>query len=403
LSGSRKVARDAAQVLLCLSLTLWAAPVAGQAPHLSQPVEDSVIPVDLPVGRSFPIQTASPVSKASVANPDVADVVVIGERDIVINALKPGETDVILWEMDAPRRHYRISVHSAADRKQIVIAVRFAEVRRDLLRTIGLSGLYRDANVRAGTGLFATDAPIDRSTGDVTLPSSSGYGTVLSDFGTTKFLALLDAEEQKGDARILAQPNLMAANNEEASFLAGGELPIPVAQAAGTGGTPLVTILWREFGIRLTFTGEIISDSLVKLKIRPEVSSLDYGNAITLEGFQIPALRTRRVESTVDVRRDQSLILSGLLDDERQKVRTGVPFLSSIPILGTLFSSTRWQNSETELVIVVTPVVIDPLSPRPQDVLHFAPDTALPAAKVLEPHLVPMARDTSSRSPRERR
>jgi pilus assembly protein CpaC len=340
------------------------------------------------------------VSKASVANPEVADVVVIGERDIVINALKPGETDVILWEIGAPRKHYRISVHSSADRKQIIIAVRFAEVRRDLLRTIGLSGLYRDADVRAGSGVFRNDNAINGTTGAVTLPAASGYGTVLSDFGTTKFLALLDAEEQKGDARILAQPNLMAANNEEASFLAGGELPIPVAQAAGTGGTPLVTILWREFGIRLTFTGEIISDSLIKLKIKPEVSSLDYGNAITLEGFQIPALRTRRVESTVDVRRDQSLILSGLLDDERQKVRTGVPFLSSIPILGTLFSSTRWQNSETELVVVVTPVVIDPLSPRPQDVLHFAPDSATPAAAVLEQHRVRTAPDSASRSPR---
>ena len=202
-----------------------------------------------------------------------------------------------------------------------------------------------------------------------------------------------------GDARILAQPNLMAANNEEASFLAGGELPIPVAQGSTTGGAPVVTIMWREFGIRLTFTGEIISDSLIKLKIRPEVSSLDFGNAITLEGFQIPALRTRRVESTVDVRRDQSLIISGLLDDERQKVRTGVPFLSSIPILGALFSSTRWQNNETELLVVVTPVVIDPLRPRPQDVLHFVPDTTLPAGKVLQPQLVPAARDTSGRTP----
>src|SRR5690606_31406233 len=143
-------------------------------------------------------------------------------------------------------------------------------------------------NVRAGTGVFRSDNAIDRNTGNVTIPASSGYSTVLSDFGTSKFLAFLDAEEQKGDARILAQPNLMAANNEEASFLAGGELPIPVAQASATGGVPIVTIIWREFGIRLTFTGEIISDSLIKLKIRPEVSSLDFGNAITLEGFQIP-------------------------------------------------------------------------------------------------------------------
>lgn len=399
MTHSRKTARDVALALLCLAILWCTTSIVGEAPLAAQAVQDSVIPVDLPVGRSFPIQTPSPVSKVSVANPEVADVVVIGERDIVINALKSGVTDVILWELNAPRRHYRISVHSSADRKQIIIAVRFAEVRRDLLRTIGFSGLYRDDNVRAGSGIFRSDNSIDRNTGDVTIPANSGYGTVLSDFGTTKFLAFLDAEEQKGDARILAQPNLMAANNEEASFLAGGELPIPVAQGSTTGGAPVVTIMWREFGIRLTFTGEIISDSLIKLKIRPEVSSLDFGNAITLEGFQIPALRTRRVESTVDVRRDQSLIISGLLDDERQKVRTGVPFLSSIPILGALFSSTRWQNNETELLVVVTPVVIDPLRPRPQDVLHFVPDTTLPAGKVLQPQLVPAARDTSGRTP----
>lgn len=396
----RNIARDAALIALCIPAAGRAAPLASQAVRVAQVTEDVVIPVNLPIGRSYPIQTTSPVSKASVANPDVADVVVIGERDIVINAKAPGETDVIIWEIDAPRKHYRVSVHSSADRRQIIIAVRFAEMRRDLLRTIGFSGLYRDPNVRAGTGTFNTDNNVDKTNNTVRIPSSAGFGTVLSDFGTTKFLALLDAEEQKGDARILAQPNLMAANNEEASFLAGGELPIPVAQASSTGGVPIVTILWREFGIRLSFRAEIISDSLIKLRIRPEVSSLDFGNAITLSGFQIPALRTRRVESTVDVRRDQSLILSGLLDDERQKVRTGVPFLSSIPILGNLFASTRWQNNQTELVIVVTPVVIDPLNPRPQDVLNFEPDTTLPARKLLQPHLVPTVPDTVPRPPR---
>ena len=392
----RRIARDAALIALCILAASRATPLAGQA---GQTTQDVVIPVNLPIGRSYPIQTTSPVTKASVANPEVADVVVIGERDLVINAKAPGETDVILWEIDAPRKHYRVSVHSSADRRQIIIAVRFAEVRRDLLRTIGFSGLYRDPNVRAGTGIFRNENAVDKNSGDVKIPATTGFATVLSDFGTTKFLALLDAEEQKGEARILAQPNLMAANNEVASFLAGGELPIPVAQSVGAGGAPLVTIIWREFGIRLTFTAEIISDSLIKLKIRPEVSSLDFSNAITLAGFRIPALRTRRVESTVDVRRDQSLILSGLLDDERERVRTGVPFLQNIPLLGLLFSSTRWQNSQTELVVVVTPVVIDPLNPRAQDVLHFEPDTVLPARKLLEPYLVPTLPDTISCPP----
>src|SRR6185437_5876886 len=178
-------------------------------------------------------------------------------------------------------------------------------------------GLYRDQHNRVGTGQFNTDNAIDRATGIITLPSTIGFGTVLSDFGTGKLLGLLNADEQRGDARILAEPTLMAGNKDSASFLAGGEIPIPVAQNSASG-IPTITIIWREFGVKLNFSAEIVSDSLVKLHIRPEVSSLDFTNAIEISGFKIPALRTRHVESTVMVRRDQSLIISGLMDDERQ-------------------------------------------------------------------------------------
>jgi Flp pilus assembly secretin CpaC len=382
LTAHRCGSRDAAlRATLCLFL-LWGGTLVAQTP------ESGITRVDLSIGRSFPITTTATITRASVANPDVADVVVIGERDVVINGRAPGETDVILWVTDMPRRHYRVSVHSPADRQQVIIAVKFAEVRRDLLRQVGVSGLYRDANTRAGTGIFRSDNVFDAS-GKIVLPSTVGFATVLSDFGTQKFLGFLDMEEQKGAARILAEPNVMAANKEDASFLAGGEIPIPVAQASSTG-VPLVTVIWKEFGIRLNFTAEVVSDSLIKLKVRPEVSSLDYANAITLSGFRIPALRTRRVESTIDMRRDQSLIISGLLDDERERVKTGVPLLQDIPILGQLFSSTRWQRNETELIVVVTPVLTDPMRPRPQDVLHFAPDTTLRARQALEPRLQPI-------------
>src|SRR6185437_16470428 len=136
-----------------------------------------------------------------------ADVVVIGTRDVVINGHGPGVTDVILWQADAPLQHYRISVHSAADEKQVVLAVKFAEVRRDFLRSLGFSGLYRDKNNRVGTGRFNTDNAIDAN-GNILLPSTGvGFGTVLSDFGTSTLLGLLEADEQTGDARILAEPS----------------------------------------------------------------------------------------------------------------------------------------------------------------------------------------------------
>jgi type II secretory pathway component GspD/PulD (secretin) len=124
----------------------------------------------------------------------------------------------------------------------------------------------------------------------------------------------------------------------------------------GQGGSQ-VTIQYREFGVRLGFRGEIISDSLIKLQLTPEVSSLDYANAVTLQGFRIPAFRTRRINTTLDVRKDQSLVVSGLFTGEEESIKTGIPLLKDIPILGTLFSSSRFQRNETELLVIVTPIL----------------------------------------------
>jgi len=374
--------RTAALVSLCCVASLSAGPLGAQV------TDTAVLRIDLPIGRSFPINTQSNITQVSVASPDVADVVVMGAHDVVINGHGPGESDVILWMADSPLRHYRVAVHSPADRQQIVLAIKFAEVRRDFLRTIGVSGLYRDAHNRIGTNQFNTDNAINSTTGVITLPTTIGFGTILSDFGTSKLLGLLNADEQTGTARILAEPTLMAGNKDSASFLAGGEIPIPVAQNSSSG-VPTITIIWREFGVKLNFWSEILSDSLVKLHIRPEVSSLDFGNAIEISGFKIPALRTRHMETTIDVRRDQSLIISGLMDDERQKTKQGIPYLKDIPILGNLFSSTSWQRNETELLVVVTPVISDPMHPRPQDVIHFTSDTVLPAHDALKSRLQP--------------
>jgi pilus assembly protein CpaC len=313
-------------------------------------------------------------------NSAVADVVVVSDRELVINSIAPGETDAIIWLANGTLTHYRISVHSPADRKQISLAIHFAEVRRDALREIGVSGLWRDQNSRGGTGIFRSDA-VFNDDGQVILPQATGFGTFLSDLSTNNLLAFLDAQEQKGNARFLAEPNLMAGNNDTATFLAGGELPIPVVQGAQTGGG--VTLQYREFGIRLMFIGEIISDSLIKLHVTPEVSSLDFANAVTLQGFRVPAFRTRRVSTTLDVRQNQSLIISGMFTGEDEKVRTGLPFLQNIPILGQLFSSSRFQRNESELLVVVTPVVIDPLNPRPSDILRIQGDSIPPAAGAL--------------------
>jgi pilus assembly protein CpaC len=325
----------------------------------------------------------------AVANPDVADVVVIGEREVVINGKVSGETDVLIVGTGFARRQYRVIVKSTTERRQIALAVKIAEVRRDRLAELGVNLLARgtgDALVRGGTGQFRNDNLINQTTGAITVPEGR-FASFLTDFGADGILAFIDAEETRGNARSLAEPTILAANREEASFLAGGELPIPIVAGGGGGQVPQVSVQYRPFGVQLSFTGEIISDTLVKLKVRPEVSTLDYANAILFQGFRIPAVRSRRVESTVDVRTNSSLVLSGLLNDEREQVRTGVPFLMNLPILGNLFSSTRWQKNETELLIIVTPTIIDPNRPRARDLVPLQPDTILPARPAIEPRM----------------
>ncbi len=387
--GPRRTFARAAALSLTIATALAPARHAGAQLSAVLP-EPEVTRIELVSGRSFPITTAGSITRVSVANPEIADVVVVGERDVVVNGKAAGETDVIVLGPAQPRRHYRVLVRSSTERRQIALAVKFAEVRRNLLQQFGVNALNRGTQTRTGTDLFRTDTPFDRTTGSVNLDAgSTNFLTVLTGLGTRNFLALVEAEQQRGNARVLAEPTLLAANREDASFLAGGELPIPIVQGGQAVGN--VTILFKEFGIRLGMNAEVLNDSLIKLRVTPEVSSLDFSNAITLQGFRIPAFRTRRVSSTVDVRNNTSLILSGLFNEERERVRTGVPFLSDIPILGNLFGSTRWQRAESELLVVITPVIVDANRPstgvRPGQIVPLVPDTTLPARPAIERRL----------------
>ena len=367
--------------------------IAFLCSHRAFAQEAAVTRLDLPIGRSYPYRADEVITRVTVANPTVADAIVISEREVVINAATAGEGDIILWLQSGRRIHFRVQVHTPADRMQVSIAVKFAEVRRDALREIGVSGRYLNKDVRVGTGQFSNDNNFDPKTGAITIPSSSRYLSVLSDFGTTDLLAFLDAQEQSGKAHLLAEPTIITANRELATFLAGGEIPVPVVQSSGgQGNSGGVSIVFKEYGVRLRFTPEIVSDSLIKLQVVPEVSSLDFVNAVLLQGFRIPALLTRRMESTVDVRRNTSLVLSGLFNQADERVKTGVPLLKDIPILGQLFSSTRFQKNESELIVVVTPTIVDPLRPRPEDVMRFQPDSTKPGLDALQRRLPPNQR-----------
>jgi len=343
--------------------------------------------ITIAVGRSLPIDLPGAVTQVTIVNPDVADVVVLTDRSVLLNAKAAGSTDVILFGAAIGRRHYRVTSFAATDRRQIALAVKFAEVRRDALTEIGLAGSYeRSKGSSVGTG------PLSRGTGTGTpTPASSAakFLSAVSSFGTDDILGYLEAQQQSGRARSLAEPTLMAGNRDSASFLAGGEVPVPIAQPNGAGGQAFVTITYRPFGVQLRFMGEVLSDSLIKLRVVPEVSSLDYSNAVLISGFRVPALRTRRVETTLDVRPGQSLVISGLFSEDREAVRTGVPGLMSLPILGALFSSNRWQSSESELLVVVTPELVDPNVPRVRDQMRLKPDSTLPALDALKKRLPP--------------
>jgi pilus assembly protein CpaC len=260
---------------------------------------------------------------------------------------------------------------------QVMLRVRFAEVSRSALTELGASwftgpGGFHDYVARVTTEQFAAptlegtreslQGPDHWGGGRDTVDATGGKAT-FSDF-LNLFLfnnkynvgTLISAMQQKGLFQSLAEPNLIATNGKEASFLAGGEYPYPVVQPGGTGNS--VTILFKEFGIRLSFTPTVLGGDLINLKVKPEVSALDFTNAITLEGFRIPALSTRRTETEVELRDGQTFAIAGLLNNTVTDTMRKIPGIGDIPVLGWLFKSKAMQKNQTELVVMITPSII---------------------------------------------
>jgi pilus assembly protein CpaC len=187
---------------------------------------------------------------------------------------------------------------------------------------------------------------------------------------------VIKALQTKGLFQSLAEPNLVAESGKEASFLAGGEIPVPVVQ--GGGNFTAVTVVWKEFGIRLNFTPTVLGGGLVQLKVRPEVSTLDFNNAIVLQGFRIPALSTRRTETEIQLQNGQTFAIAGLLNRQVASTLNKMPGIGDIPILGLLFKSKAAQKEQTELVVMITPQILDSNSPGVTQALPRAPEPFLP-------------------------
>ena len=253
---------------------------------------------------------------------------------------------------------------------QVNLKVRIAEVNRSVLKQVGVNLLSRDTTNgfqfgigQGNPGTFGTPPSPDGSTAGT--PKSFNVGALGTSLGAAgklfglDLIGSLDLAETDGLVTTLAEPNLTALSGETASFLAGGEFPIPVSQSLGS-----ISVEYKQYGVGLAFTPIVLADGRISMRVRPEVSELSAEGSIKLNGYDVPALVTRRAETTVELGSGQSFMLAGLLRNNNTNNISKAPFLGDLPILGALFRSTSFRRQETELVIVVTPYLVRPTSGR---------------------------------------
>src|SRR5438445_12840 len=436
--------------LLGDSTTLWAQTRPMTAVGAAAAAEPEASAVRLLVGRSTVIDIGSPVARVSLTSADIADAMVTSPNQLLLNGKMPGTISLFVWDRAGAIRRYEVIVQrdlshltdhvrqlfpgepitvqstgrsivlsgavsskdvidkavdlaggyvekkdevvnllklqENAASNQVLLRVRFAEVSRSALTELASSFAangYKDGRWfgRSTTEQFAA-------------PSWDQNGKfVFSDFlnlflydSKNGLAGIVRALQNKGLFQTLAEPNLVSESGKEASFLAGGEFPVPIAQPSGAG-TTSITVVFKEFGIRLTFTPVIIGDR-IHLKVKPEVSTLDFGNAVTLQGLKIPALSTRRTETELELQDGQTFAISGLMNNTMSSQMQKIPGIGDIPILGLLFKSKSAQKDQTELVVMITPQIL-PRNSRgvtstlPRTVEPFL--TPIPDKKTIEP------------------
>src|SRR5262245_24040844 len=270
-----------------------------------------------------------------------------------------------------------VNAMSIARSQQVLLKVRFLEASRDAGRALGVNWFVANRNatrvVNTGQGGLVNGTPTNATPGGIPLVQTAGtlagvtqspFGVVLANLvnGGTNIDILVDALETQGLIRRLAEPNLMALSGDTAQFLAGGEFPVPIA-ATSANGIVTPTIEFKPFGVRLSFTPTVLQKGIINMRIAPEVSELDFANAVTISGTTIPSLIKRDAITTVELRDGQSFAIAGLLQANDLRLRSQLPWLGSVPVLGPLFSSMSYQKHETALVIIVTPHLGRPAAP----------------------------------------
>lgn len=332
---------------------------------LAPPVEAANPKISVSVGQSVTQRVPTTIKTVSIADSDVADVVVAGPREILVNGKAVGFTTIVVWDENNVSSMFNVVVRGAFSNQQIELQVQVAEVDRLKATEFGVDFLFQ----RAGSGNSWLGASFAGETGPPSIPlslTSQASMALAYASGGTEVQSVIHALQEDGVLKILAEPNVVAASGHEASFLAGGEYPIPVAQGGGSvtvgGGVgnvaSTITVEYKEYGVKVEFMPTIVDSGVISLKVAPEVSTLDFSNALTLSGYVVPALQVRRAETTVELEDGQVLVIGGLLRDEvRNNVRR-IPILGHIPLIGLFFSNTKKEHSQQELLLVVSPHIV---------------------------------------------
>ncbi len=375
------------------------------------------------VGRSIFIRTLSRLKRVYVSNPLVADSFTSSPHQIVVTAKAPGVSTLILWdeagqstsyllfadldvaslqsEIHAALPYDNITVEAEQDRvalsgialsdadagaalklaglyaksvvnsvvvrephvPQVKLKVQIIEIDRSKLDQFGINLFSQGKNTgNATTGQFPSTQTYTPPAGTTpaTLLTSNPLNLFLYNFGLNIGLTIQDLQNRQ-IAQILAEPTITTLSGQKSSFLSGGEFPFPVVQGS-SGGLTSITIQFRPYGVKLDFTPVVNADGTIQLKVAPEVSALDYTNAVTISGYTIPAISTRRAETQVELRDGQSFAISGLLDHRTTDIFNKMPGIGDVPILGKLFGSKSINHSIVELMVVVTPTIVTPLN-----------------------------------------
>jgi pilus assembly protein CpaC len=325
------------------------------------------------VGQSVTHSISSRIESVSIADSKVADVVVANPHEFLVNGKAIGFTTVVVWD-ETRSTTFDVVVRGPFSEAQIELSVKVGELNRSKAKELGFDYLIKDQDNSSIIGVFP---------GEVATPSvpfrifpprqtpTDAHPPVGSEVpGVTLALRYLHEGadissivrllQENGAIRMLAEPKLVAASGQSASFLSGGEIPVPIA-TAGTQGGSTVTVYWKEFGVGIRFLPTIVDSGVINLVVSPEVSSLDYSNGIVLSGFNIPGVRKRRADTAVELRDGESLVIGGLMLEEQTRTVRQIPILGSIPLLGVFFRHSQDSTVQSELLFIVTARIIHAL------------------------------------------